>query len=96
MSTGYTEPKGDELLTGIEHELVALLAQCFNLFCRVANQQAARPADLAEVADKIHQLQDMVLANAAARAYPDMYRPLGGWKHSAANNLAASGGGTQP
>jgi len=35
--------------------------------------------DIAEMVDKVHQLQAMVLAQAAARAYPDMYRPLGGW-----------------
>lgn len=72
----------NELLTEAERDLVSELGKCFNAFCRVTNHEAARPADLAEVADKIHQLQDMVLAQAAARAYPDLYRPLGGWKHS--------------
>ena len=68
-----------ELLTDEEHELVGLLGRCFNMFCRITSQEDARPADLAEIADKIHQLQSAVLAQAAARAYPELYRTLGGW-----------------
>ena len=38
----------------------------------------ARDGDLAEVAFHVHGLQRMILAQAAARAYPERYRLRGG------------------
>lgn len=37
----------------------------------------ARGADLAELAVHLHAIENTVLAQAAARAYPDRYRLLG-------------------
>lgn len=34
--------------------------------------------DMHELVAHVHAIQHAVMANAAARAYPDLYRPLGG------------------
>lgn len=73
----------DELLTDAERRVVDLLAKAAETFRLevVAPQDgptwSPSDADVAEFVDKVHQLQNAVLAQAAARAYPDRYRLLG-------------------
>lgn len=66
-----------DLLTPSEHQLVELLAHVANLFSDIVGDDRSRNGDIAEAVDKIHALQNMVLSQAAARAYPAMYRLLG-------------------
>src|SRR5690349_5683826 len=67
-----------ELLTEAEKDLIAKLGSCFGDFTLVVGEGRSRDADLNEIAADIHHLQQAVMSNAAARAYPTLYRPLGG------------------
>lgn len=62
-------------LTGAERALITKLGECMTAFKDIAGTD--HDADLDEVCDKIHQLQHTVMAQAAARAYPEDYRLLG-------------------
>ena len=68
----------NELLTPAEMEAVRLAGELWNALCAAIPDGPTRGADLRELCDKVHQIQHTVMANAAARAYPEMYRPLGG------------------
>lgn len=62
------------LLTDEEHRLMdvtAELARGLFALCGDADD------DRAEVAHEIHALQHRILAQAAARAFPNRYRPMG-------------------
>jgi len=67
----------NELLTEDEHKLVSKLGSLMSDFMEIAGGGLTRRSDMREVADHIHALQNMVLSQAAARAYPDAYRLLG-------------------
>jgi hypothetical protein len=64
-----------------EDELLAMeqLGTVAGTIRRIIGTGSQAGYDWGEAADKIHQLQAMVMAQAAARAYPDQFRPLGGW-----------------
>lgn len=64
-------------LTPAEHDLIARLIAVWDGFVAVVGAGPTRDGDLAEVAFHVHALQDKVLSQAAARAYPDRYRLLG-------------------
>ena len=73
-----------ELLTDDEHRAMQLLAEVRRLLGRIIAEGAdsatgtdSRSGDSREVAWHIHGLQNMVLSQAAARAYPHRYRLLG-------------------
>jgi hypothetical protein len=66
-----------ELLTQEEHDVVQLAGELWGEICRVIPDGPTREADLRELIIHIHAIQHAVMANAAARAYPDAYRPLG-------------------
>lgn len=70
-----------ELLTELEHSTIALLGMVFSNIVRIAGDSKV-PGDLEEAASRIHDLQHMVMANAAARAYPDRYRLIGGTRRN--------------
>jgi len=78
-----------ELLTEDEHEAIRLSGQLWNLLNRIvkAGGGEAQDGDIRELIQPIHQIQRAVLCNAAARAYPDRYRPLGGNKPSILEKL---------
>lgn len=65
-------------LLDIEHDALELTAELWNTLCRIAGQGPSRAADLAEVAHHIHAIQHAILAQAAGRAHPQMYRLMGG------------------
>lgn len=68
----------DSGLTDLEHQAIEKLAEAWNLMVQiVGNDPASRENDLAELAHGIHVLQTRIMAQAAARAHPDLYRLLG-------------------
>lgn len=66
------------MLTEDEMELVDHLGKAMGMFNAICGKGITRMADLEEVCDKIHQLQNIVLSQSAAREYPDRYRLMGG------------------
>lgn len=70
---------GVELLTGAEHRFMALTAELWNLLAReIVEDGPSREGDLEEMAGHFHTIQERILAQAGARAYPGLYRVLGG------------------
>lgn len=72
-----TDEQGGSLLTGDEHRAVQQAADLWNTLNTVVAAGDTRQADLIELSHHIHAIQNAVLAQAAARAHPDLYRPLG-------------------
>lgn len=69
----------DPLLTDDEHEFVRLAGQLCAFFkTKIVLDGPNREGDIREVEAAIHTLQARVMSNAAARAFPDRYRLLGG------------------
>lgn len=66
-----------DLLTEDEHAAMRLAADLRNAVARVVGHASTRASDLREITDHIHAIQAMVLSQAAARAYPHLYRLLG-------------------
>lgn len=69
-----------ELLTDKEKKLVKDLGNIANGFSEVAKEEdegIPYSGDMHEAVLYIHALQNIVLANAAARAYPGKYRLFG-------------------
>lgn len=66
-----------ELLTKAEHALVEKIGSAFDDFVDICGNGGSREHDLEEAINLIHGLQNMVLAQAAARAYPKTYRLMG-------------------
>jgi len=60
----------NELLTEEEHRLAESLGRTATRF-----SELFPPGDLHEAVHNLHALQNMVLSRAAARAFPDRYRP---------------------
>lgn len=68
-----------ELLTESERRAMDLTAQLWNLLCSdVVTEGPSRSKDLHELVHHIHAIQHTVMSQAAARAYPERYRLLGG------------------
>jgi hypothetical protein len=68
----------EDLLTGSEHEVISLLGRVAVLMSsEVIGNKRTREQDVAEMVHHIHVLQQMVLSQAAARAFPTWYRLLG-------------------
>lgn len=70
------------LLTPAEHRAMDVTADLYNALAAITGQGPTRDADLSEIAHEIHHIQDRILAQAAARAFPDRYRLLGGQIHT--------------
>ena len=66
-----------ELLTDLEHEAVEMAGRLWNTLCKIVDQDRTRDGDLKELVLHIHAIQNAVLSQAAARAYPQRYRLLG-------------------
>lgn len=68
-----------ELLTEAEHKAMDLTAQLWNLLVSdVVGNGHSRAKDLHELVHHLHAIQHTVMSQAAARAYPNRYRLLGG------------------
>lgn len=66
-----------EHLTPAEHIALDSLADLARAFIDIVGHGPTRHADLTEAYQHIHVLQNMLLAQAGARAYPGTYRLLG-------------------
>lgn len=72
--------KTEKLLTTEEQEIVSKLGDCASMFAKTMrkihgdNWHETHPGDSMEFVSAIHVCQNMVLARAAARAYPIDYR----------------------
>ncbi len=64
-------------MTEKEHQAVRMAADLYNLLHDIVGTDLSREADMKELATHIHAIQNAVLAQAAARAYPSKYRLLG-------------------
>lgn len=67
-----------ELLTEDEHRALDLTAELANLIVTIIARGNIREDDVNEAVFHIHALQRMIGSQAAARAYPERYRLLGG------------------
>jgi hypothetical protein len=66
-----------EYLTKDEIKAINLAGELAGLLLRIIGDGMTRTSDTTEAIEHIHVLQRMVMANAAARAYPGMFRLLG-------------------
>jgi hypothetical protein len=66
-----------ELLTEEERNIVLVLGLVYQRMRAVVGRTATRDDDLREIRGYIHALQRMMMAQAAARAYPEKFRLLG-------------------
>jgi hypothetical protein len=67
----------EQLLTDEERNLVATLGYTTYTFSKICGKGDTRDPDQDEWARHVNALQNMVLAQAAARAYPEEFRLLG-------------------
>lgn len=80
LSGGWADTKDAEgdLLTAEEHRAVDMAGRLFSLVSRrVVGYGPTRQADLHEFAIHIHNIQHFIMAQAAARAFPTLYRLSG-------------------
>lgn len=68
-----------ELLTEAEHRFLSLVGDLYPLACEIVGDADNSNAehDLRDIATRLHDLQRVVMSQAAARAYPNAYRLLG-------------------
>lgn len=66
-----------DLLTADEREAMVLTVNLTDVLHRVVGDGSSRGGDLRELLGHIHGIQQAVLSQAAARAYPDDFRLLG-------------------
>jgi hypothetical protein len=68
-----------DLLTVDERAFVKKAGALYSDLCKVVGpSELTRDADLREAVFHVHALQNMVLSQAARRAYPEEFRMLGG------------------
>lgn len=72
-----SEREDVDLLTEDEHYAMGLTGELADTLGRIVGADITRQADIAEACSHIHVVQHMILAQAAARAYPEQYRLLG-------------------
>jgi len=68
----------DELLTEKEHQAIKVAGELAGLLSEIVGEGPSRDADMAELIGSVHHIQRTVAAQASARAYPHLYRLLGG------------------
>jgi hypothetical protein len=66
-----------ELLTDVEQRALGLTGELAKLMREIIGTGPQSEHDWNEAAHRIHAIQHMIMAQAAARAYPLLYRPLG-------------------
>lgn len=67
-----------DLLTPSEHDAMDLTAELVRLLAQLVGNGPSRQGDMRELIAAVHSIQHAILSQAAARAYPDRYRLLGG------------------
>lgn len=74
----HMERREGLLLTAAEHRAVEEAGKLYTFIARhICGEGPTRSHDLAELAQHVHAIQHLVMAQAAARAYPDTYRLMG-------------------
>lgn len=68
------------MLSPLEHSAMAVSGRLANMLGKIIGGGSAASGDLTEMVADIHAIQHRIMAQAAARAYPSLYRPLGGWR----------------
>lgn len=76
LPTVVTLPQ-PEFLTPVEREAIKVAGRLAALCAEIAGHEHTRDDDLREIVLHVHAIQNAVLAQAAARAYPDTYRLMG-------------------
>lgn len=72
-------PEAVGFLTAAEMKALSLSAELFNVIARdVIGHGRTRAGDTSELAGHVHNIQHMIMSQAAARAYPSEFRVLGG------------------
>jgi heterodisulfide reductase subunit B len=66
-----------KLLNADEHRAMDLSSDLINLVAKIAAHGGASHYDMAEMVAHLHAIQNAILGQAAARAYPARYRALG-------------------
>ena len=66
------------MLKDEEQKCIERLSDIYMELVDIMTDGLSKPYDTLEVTFHIHALQNMVMAQSAARAYPDKYRLLGG------------------
>lgn len=65
------------LLTADEHKAMAIAGELADTLARVVGNDTSRSHDINELLGHVHVLQHAIMSQAAARAYPHLYRRLG-------------------
>jgi hypothetical protein len=65
-------------LTAQEKDAIGLTVELADMLDRIVGDGPTRDADLTELISHVHAIQRSIMAQAAARAYPDKFRLLGG------------------
>jgi len=65
------------MLTPLEQEAIATTAVLWKQLTRIVGDGPTRAADLNELVAHVHVIQHTIMSQAAARAYPALYRTLG-------------------
>ena len=66
-----------ELLTPEEHDVIDDAGRLYSKVEKLIGGGKHEAADLTEIRHHVHAIQYAIMANAAARAYPDRYRLRG-------------------
>jgi hypothetical protein len=66
-----------DALTPLEHAALGVTVELVNLLGEIIGEEKTREGDLGEVVHHVHAIQHMIMAQAAARAYPSELRLLG-------------------
>jgi hypothetical protein len=67
-----------ELLTDAEKKVIQMAGEIQTIFAKqIVGDGSSRDADLREICNFVHGIQNAALAQAAARAYPELYRTMG-------------------
>ena len=77
MTCRYDKAAERHLLTEAEQAAVTATADLWRMLGGIVGDGPTRDADLRELIVHIHAIQQAVMSQAAARAYPDTYRRLG-------------------
>lgn len=72
------QKRNEELLTADEHRAIQMAGDLWRQLCLVVGQGRTRDSDLRKLVIHVHAIQHAVMAQAAARAYPEQYRLAGG------------------
>ncbi len=73
------------LLTDLEQEAISACGHVAGMLKKIIGDGPQAEGDWREAVHVIHYLQAMIMAQAASRAYPDRYRPLGGYVEETAD-----------